>query len=175
MAELYFIGDNHFYHEAIIRYENRPFENVEEMNEHMIDAWNREVGKKSKVMVLGDFMFHPKQHLQEIVPRLRGDKILIMGNHDRVSVKNYYEAGFKEVYRYPVIYDDFVILSHRPMYVNSSMPYANIYAHVHGSSQYRDYTENTMCVSVERKHINYTPISYEKVKMLMKKEAEAQR
>ena len=48
------------------------------------------------------------------------------------------------------------MLSHEPLYICGSMPYANLYGHVHSSPTYRSVSSQSACVSVER--INYTPI-----------------
>ena len=86
MIKIFFIADTHFNHNKIIEYENRPFKNVEEMNEKLIENWNSVVGRIDKVFVLGDFGFY---NSKEILDRLKGFKILIMGNHDRhKSVKH---------------------------------------------------------------------------------------
>lgn len=55
MSKVYFIADLHFGHANIIEYCNRPFQSVEEMNEFMIQQWNKKVKKDDKVFVLGDF------------------------------------------------------------------------------------------------------------------------
>ena len=53
----YFISDLHFFHSALnTRMDNRGFDSVEAMNEHMIDRWNSRVrNKKDEVVILGDF------------------------------------------------------------------------------------------------------------------------
>lgn len=168
MADVFLIADMHFNHTNIINYENRPFVTAEEMNEALIKNWNSVVNKYAKVFVLGDFAFAPKKTLDLIVPRLRGYKILIMGNHDSISPTNYLNAGFNEVYKYPILYDKFYIFSHEPMDTNGSMVYSNIFGHVHSSSEYADYTKRSACVSVERKHMNYKPIHFDELKKLMK-------
>ena len=48
----YFIGDTHFGHENVIRLCNRPFENVEEMNEYIISSWNQRVRTNDTVFIL---------------------------------------------------------------------------------------------------------------------------
>lgn len=170
-GKVYFIADTHFNHEKIIGYENRPFNSVEEMNYTLINNWNSVVNKDDRVFVLGDFLFHPNKGLDTIVHKLRGNKVLVMGNHDCSSVKTYLSAGFVEVYKYPIIFEGFWMLSHKPLYVNSNMPYVNIFGHVHGDLKYSDYTKQSLCASVERKHMNYTPISFDKVQELIGIEA----
>ncbi len=63
--------------------------------------------------------------------------------------------------QYPVIYNEWFILSHEPVYINSNMPYANIYGHVHSNPSYADYSAQSFCVSAER--INYTPIEFSQI------------
>lgn len=167
MSNILFIADTHFYHNNILKYENRPFSSIEEMNERLIDNWNSRVKTNDKIFMLGDFMFAHKNKLPELVSRLNGYKILVMGNHDQLSPLTYINAGFSEVYRYPVIFENFYILSHAPIYINSNMPYANIFGHIHSNPSYKDYTRQSICVSVERKHMNYYPISFNEIKELM--------
>lgn len=54
---LFFTSDTHFFHEGIIKFCNRPFASVEEMNEAMIRNWNEVVHEKGTVFHLGDFAF----------------------------------------------------------------------------------------------------------------------
>ena len=165
MSETFFIADPHFGHKAIIAYENRPFSTVEEMDQALIANWNGVVGKNDKVYLLGDFSFHPAELTAAIAKKLRGLKHLVIGNHDVKSVNAYYEMGFHRVYDCPIILDNFWILSHEPLYVNSNMPYANIFGHVHSNKIYADHSSQSFCVSVER--IDYTPISFTRIKSVV--------
>lgn len=161
----FFIADPHFGHQAVIEYENRPYGSAAEMDEALIGNWNRVVGKRDKVYLLGDVSFYKDELTAAIVRRLKGIKYLVLGNHDSPNVKRYYDMGFHRVYDYPVILDNFWMLSHAPLYTNANMPYANIFGHVHASRQYTDYSAQSFCVSVER--IDYTPIEFEEIKKRM--------
>ena len=79
-------------------------------------------------------------------------------------------AGFEEVYDHPVIIKNFWILSHEPLYVNSNMPYANLFGHVHASPMIKTYSRQHYCVSVER--IHYTPISFDQISLAIQGDAE---
>ena len=152
---VFIISDTHFGHEAIIRYCNRPFASVEEMDQVMIKRWNETVSNKDIVIHLGDFSFYGKYKTREIIQKLNGKKILIMGNHDNYTEQFYRDAGFHTVSRFPIIYDNFYMLSHAPVQLSETTPYANFYGHVHNDEKYQD-TANTKCVSVER--TGYRPV-----------------
>jgi len=164
----YFIADTHFGDESIIRYENRPFKNASEMDEYITNKWNDTVSPEDNVFILGDFsVYTDKAKLKQILDALNGNKILVMGNHDRDFDANIWRAcGFKECSPWPIVFNEYFILSHEPLYINSNMPYANIFGHVHGNPAYKDASKQSVCVSAER--INYTPISFEELVAAMK-------
>ena len=83
----FYISDNHFGHKNIIKYDNRPFNSVEDMDEVMIDRWNSVVGDDDTVYILGDFSWYKEEKTLEILNRLSGRKVLIKGNHDHISPK----------------------------------------------------------------------------------------
>ena len=80
--QTFFSSDHHFGHANIIKYCNRPFKDVEEMNEEMVARWNSRVGVDDCVMYLGDFSLSESAVIQ-YSHRLNGKKILIPGNHDQ--------------------------------------------------------------------------------------------
>ena len=164
--KIFLIGDCHFEHRNIINYCSRPFANVEEMNEILIKNWNSVVGKNDIVYVDGDFALCGKQKIIEIGQRLNGRKRLIMGNHDQASIETYKQAGFEFVYNHPIVLEGFFVVSHEPMVgFSPSMPFANIFAHVHDNPAYTDCSSRSFCVSVER--ICYKPIDFETIKAMM--------
>lgn len=159
MNKTFFIADTHFGDDNIRRYENRPFDTILEMNEALIKNWNSVVTGEDRVYVLGDFGADKNE--ADILVKLKGIKYLVKGNHDVYSNEYYRNVGFTEVYDMTVLYKGFWILSHDPIYVNSNMPYANLFGHVHNSPIIKDFSSQHFCVSAER--INYTPVDFEEI------------
>ena len=82
----YYISDLHLFHEASIRFDNRPFASLEEMHEAVVSRWNNKVNNGDTVYILGDMsMRGKKEDLISLVATLKGKKILVKGNHDDVS------------------------------------------------------------------------------------------
>lgn len=165
----FLIADTHFGHANIIKYENRPFENVEDMDKLIIENWNKVVQKNDLVFVLGDVSLYNKDKTIQIIQELSGQKTLILGNHDKSRSPTFWRSvGFTEVYKYPIIFKNFYILSHEPIYLNSNMPYMNIHGHIHSkkvvSLEEDKKIQQFFNVSVE--NINYTPINFNFIKNL---------
>jgi len=78
---IYFTSDLHFGHENVIKFCNRPYKDLEEMHKAIITIWNNTINEGDTIYVLGDFSLN-KKWSKEIVPLLKGNKILISGNHD---------------------------------------------------------------------------------------------
>ncbi len=131
---IYLISDMHFNHKNIIKYENRPFDSVEEMNETMTENWNSVVNPDDTIYNLGDFAFVNKRHdLEKIVKKLNGHIHWIRGNHDKINnVKGIaWEGSYKEV-----TYDKWkFVLSHYPFASWNRMHHGSIhcYGHTHGN------------------------------------------
>ncbi len=103
----YWTADLHFGHRNIIRYAQRPFADVAEMDEGLVARWNEVVADDDEVWVLGDVAMGPIGASLAQVSRLAGRKVLVAGNHDRCWfghgpkaepwVERYLDAGFAEV------------------------------------------------------------------------------
>lgn len=148
MSKVFFIADTHFGDNDVFLMsgENKFFLNVEEKDKTIVCNWNETVTAEDIVFILGDFgdMNYWNQ--------LNGKKLLIKGNHD---VENYCDSP------YPIIYENFFILSHEPMWVDEDSPYANIFGHVHNNPIYKTVTSRSYCVCACRN--DYTPIAFEKI------------
>lgn len=154
----YVISDPHFGHTNIIRYESRPFPSLEAMDAAIIYRWNDTVHPNDLVFVLGDVSFYPRSKTKEIIQSLHGRKYLIMGNHDKFSVSAWRDIGFEFVSKYPIIVDEFYVMSHAPVYMNDTMPYLNIHGHTHSRTLNGNYYN--VCVETQ----DYTPVLFDSIK-----------
>ena len=80
--KVFFTSDTHFGHKNIIKYCNRPFSDIDEMNKVLINNWNKVVSEGDIVFHLGDFAFGGFPLWESIRSRLNGSIYLIRGNHD---------------------------------------------------------------------------------------------
>lgn len=93
----WFQADQHFFHDNILDYCNRPFDNVEQMHEKIISEHNKLVKENDVVFYVGDIGYSNFTRMKEVFEQLKGKKILILGNHDKWSITRYYELGFSAV------------------------------------------------------------------------------
>ena len=76
----WFTADLHLGHRNIIGYCNRPFHDVESMNDALIENWNNAVGQDDTVWVVRDFALARIADTLPLVSTLHGRKILLAGN-----------------------------------------------------------------------------------------------
>lgn len=89
----YYISDLHFGHTAMNQsMDKRGFSSLEEMEDYMIEKWNKKVKKNDEVVVLGDLCMRNAEYTNHIIDRLKGRIFLITGNHDRRYLKG---RGFR--------------------------------------------------------------------------------
>jgi len=94
MPNVFFTSDTHFGHANVIRYCNRPFSSVAEMDEALINNWNSVVAKNDLVYHLGDFAFYPTEKIKEVISRLNGTILFVPGNHDKNLIKAISQFSF---------------------------------------------------------------------------------
>jgi calcineurin-like phosphoesterase family protein len=78
----YVISDHHFGHENILELEDRPFQDVGDMNRKYISIWNDYIDPEDTVIYVGDFCWHDAQYASEFAEVLNGSIVLVKGNHD---------------------------------------------------------------------------------------------
>lgn len=163
MTKIFFTGDLHLGDENIRVYEKRPFKNIGEMDNAIVENWNSAVSEEDLTIVVGDVGVYSVEQMKSIIGQLKGDKILIKGNHDLFrSNEVWKEVGFKEVSDYFIIYNKWFIVQHEPPdYYNENTPFFWIYAHVHATEMYQTITRRSACVSTER--WNFAPVELTKI------------
>lgn len=161
---IYFTADTHFGHGNIIKYENRPFADIEEMNTHMIKNWNEKVEPDDDIYILGDLIFGKGQNANDILNQLNGKKYLVKGNHDSflrdkkfdrdllVWVKDYYVLKYN---------NRKFVLFHYPIQVWDCRHYDSIHLYGHVHSKTINKIPNSYNVGVDVN--NFTPISIEEI------------
>lgn len=146
MVKKYVYSDPHLGHANILNFERFEFNSIQEHDDYVVQAYNSVIKNDTTIVYwLGDV------GKIERVKEFKGYKILIMGNHDRRTKQNYLDAGFEEVWSYPLFVHKSIILSHEPIPVSEH--FINIHGHLHGSKLDSD---RHFCVSA--KDIWYRPV-----------------
>lgn len=143
IGTVWVISDTHFGDKQLKSGLNRP------TDDELVALINSKVGKKDTLLILGDV------GNTSYVEKLKGYKILVMGNHDS-GVTNYKKSEtnklFDEVYEGPVIVGEKLILSHEPINVDWAF---NIHGHVHDVKHKNDSHHFNVCSDV----VGYVPIN----------------
>lgn len=136
MSRTWVYSDPHFYHKGIVKFTNfdgspvRPWDDAEKMTEDMIEFYNELVDDKDRVYILGDVAFK-NSDMQRTIPRMKGRKVLVPGNHDPTRMRQYFNL-FDDVRGY-VVKKGF-IMSHVPIHVQSLSRWSlNIHGHLHNN------------------------------------------
>lgn len=170
MSRKFFTSDLHFGHNNILKYENRPFKDINEMDNQLIRNWNAVVGKNDEVYILGDVSFHKDPHKTlNILRKLNGRKYLILGNHDKQIIKDSkLREQFEWVQDYSKITIDGikVVMFHFPIQVWDERHHnaIHLYGHIHSNvgKHIMEYDiPNSYNVGIDVN--NYTPVSFEEI------------
>lgn len=157
--KIWLISDTHFDHKNIIRYTNRPFSSVQEMNDYMYHAWIMTVNPNDYVFFLGDMAMGTRSG-SWWADKLPGRLIWIRGNHDRGGDLLDYATIICDPYEF--------LLIHRPEHARG-YAFGNsrfvIYGHVHNNQPFYD-PRIGFNVSVEA--IGYKPISFCEILKIVK-------
>jgi calcineurin-like phosphoesterase family protein len=153
---IYFTADQHYGHTGIIKFCDRPFKDVEDMNEGLVSIFNSIVTDKDEVYHLGDFAFNDPALW---VARLNGRRHhLILGNHDYKRLNGIKNSSFSTVQDVLYLrYEGYrLFLSHyaHRVWRNSIHGSMHLYGHSHGNIP--DFNRS-MDVGVDR--LGYKPIS----------------
>lgn len=177
-SKIYFTSDQHFGHEGIIKFANRPYSNVRDMDEDMILKWNKVVPIDGLTFVLGDIGFCNKKDIVDIYSRLNGRKILIRGNHDSNYSDSVLASIFDEIHdlSYTRIQDEetskyvYMVLCHYPMFdwQGSFKGSWQLFGHIHTRKLTEFETLKTKLFSTQYDvgvdNNNFEPVPFKKIK-----------
>ncbi len=158
MSQVRFIGDLHFSH--VFMADHRKFQDTFYHDEHIIDMWNRTVHKKDLTFILGDISIG-NNNAYKLLPRLKGRKVVILGNHDpRQYTKDLlkYVDQVAGVIKYKGFFVTHIPIHPTEFTYGRQEIHGNIHAHTHENT-IDDY--HYICVSAEQ--IDYKPITFDRI------------
>lgn len=170
-------ADHHFGHVNILNFKRedgsplRPFKNIQEHDETIIERHNELVAPEDRVYLLGDVCINRRNLF--LLGRLKGRLVLVKGNHDIFKLKDYL-PWFDDIRSYVVQKDkdgNKVILSHIPIHPDSVGRFGT---NIHGHTHYQSVgDERYVCVSLE--HTDYKPIQIHEALSLRESRVRQQR
>ncbi|AVH84964.1 hypothetical protein RsoM2USA_35 [Ralstonia phage RsoM2USA] len=162
-SNVFFLSDTHFGHKNIIKYSNRPFSDIPEMNLAMQERWHNTVGPDDILIHCGDVCFTSTNEMNSILDSLPGYKVLVKGNHDWDRGKK----KFRDL-NFDYITDKLHFTHNGIQYIMTHVPVAddqlqagkllNIHGHIHNKKLE---TGLHICACVEL--IDYTPVTLPKL------------
>ena len=193
---VYYTSDIHFFHKNVTKqgtnFNNGPFNNLDEMHETILNNWNNTVTDGDRVFIIGDMCWKHNDVSIALTSQLKGQKTLILGNHDKV-IDLRYKNLFSDIVPYKEITDNVkgknygVVLFHYPIMFWNKMKQINndgsprtkkynilLYGHTHNSNEEKLYQQflkyvndnygyGAMAFNVGCMHWNYTPVTLEQI------------
>ena len=141
---IWFTADLHFGHEAVIRMQNRPFENADEMDHALIDNINECVRPEDTLYILGDVSHHiSPEETAALLKKIHCYKYLLLGNHDVTGDPErcrYDESLFEWTgyYRKINAYDLKIVMMHYPLMTWHKISAGSVmlHGHIHSDGTY---------------------------------------
>jgi calcineurin-like phosphoesterase family protein len=162
LDRIFLISDLHLDHINIIRYSNRPFNSISEMNRIIVKNWNKTVKKHDLVFFLGDMAFgRGSQTIEYWANKLKGNKIFIKGSHDRSKTVEFYDMIVLRVYgqRFLLVHDPL----RKPRDWNNWV----IHGHLHNRDpKYPLVNKENKTINVSAEMTGYKPISLRRLLQL---------
>lgn len=144
----FIIADLHFFHKGAIQFDGRPFRTVQEMNQRLIENWNKVVKAEDTVYVLGDMFFKAKHdEVIQVLEQLNGKIIVVFGNHEKALMTNNQAITeyIHETHHYLEVPYEYkgehhrLVLSHYPIPLFNGHfrdNHTHLYGHVHRTEEY---------------------------------------
>ena len=172
---IYFSADCHLNHWNIVKYCNRPFKSVGEMNDIIISNFNSVIKPEDTLYHLGDFcMGGNYDYISSLMNRINGKKICILGNHDKkkIFIQMAKDKVIESCHRQLkiMVNEQLILLYHYPMiewedsYKGSWLAFGHCHNKVQGVGL-------SMDVGVDGN--NFFPVSFEQFASKMKEKIKA--
>ena len=134
MSKIYVISDTHFGHNNILNFvaedgsKVRTFHDIYHMDEFIVDRWNTIVNDDDIIYHLGDVYFGQGH---KVLPRLKGRKRLILGNHDNGKDQNLHKH-FQKILMWRMFPEYNCLLTHVPVHHSALFKIKwNLHGHIH--------------------------------------------
>lgn len=174
---IYFSSDWHLGHSNILKYDNRPFKTIDEMDNAIILNATSILGKGDTLYYIGDFCFTKDNNTAEghmkALALTGADLIFIRGNHDNKIIRKLYSKyGIYLGEQFMIsCYDQDIVLNHYAMRVwnKSHNGSWHLYGHSHDTLEYEAWGKS-MDVGVQSAYRikgEYTLFSFEDIKSIL--------
>ncbi len=172
--KIFFCSDTHISHINILKYVNRPFADIHEMNRELVRRWNSVVSADDTVYHLGDVAFGSVKTAEEVLFSLNGKIVLVAGNHDRRLKKtDALRARFEKIVDYYELKhegeSERIVLSHFPHMAWNESHHGALHFHGHSHSvPGRVLTGTSLRCDVGVDNFDFTPRQLWEIKERMK-------
>jgi len=157
----FFTADEHYGHVRILEYTNRPFSNVKEMNNEIINRHNEVVTANDIVIHAGDFSLASREEIMnKYVSRLNGNHIFLKGSHDYWLNKKAPTIFEKTIDKQKIVVCHYAMRTWAASHYNSYM----LFGHSHGKLEP---IGKQWDIGVDNN--NFYPLSFEEIKIIMSK------
>lgn len=178
IKNVFFSSDLHLFHKNVLKFDKRPFTDVYEMHESLVERWNEVVSKNDVVIYLGDLSFAKRSDLDEvknIINNLNGVIHYVIGNHDDsneikktgrfASINDYLEVNITYTPTIGLKTKQLFCCMHYPIYSWNKAHYGSImcHGHCHGNLHHGEdasFYHNRKVIDVGCMLHEYKPISY---------------
>ncbi|MDH5569062.1 MAG: 2'-5' RNA ligase family protein [Nitrosopumilus sp.] len=160
--KVHFISDTHFDHRNILRYCNRPFNSIRQMNQTLVENWCNSVRKNEKVFFLGDMSYgKDRRPIDYWLGKLTGKISYIRGNHDKdiinhaTVIHSHYGIKYNN-YQFLLMHDP-----HRPNGYDGWIIHGD--KHNNNLKDYPFVNQKNKTVNVCAELVDYVPISLDRI------------
>lgn len=158
------MADPHFNHYNIIKYCNRPFDTVEQMNDTLLHNINRRVQRNDALFIVGDLGNGTVGQLGNVLDKIVCNTVhLITGNHDQRYInKERIRNRFTSISDLKLVSDHGkrIVLCHYAMRVWQFSGKGSLMFHGHSHGNLPHYP-NSWDVGVDAN--DYMPVSYKEI------------